>query len=349
MAMVILSPTNGFAQPPQELPQLPADQPYRHKHSGLVVPPVIDGLRRLRVAGWEPDQLDDAVEFGPANQSEVLTVYVFRKVSGSVPVWFDRMRWQIEHREIYGGVDPLPMSPAIAPPGVDVASGLIMAYATHKGPYRSTGLVLLPLGDWYVGLRYSSTTIEPAQMADHLRTVVQTVHWPHKAGKAEPAALIEECTAPLALNGEAKPLPAGESQSLWSALMASEAKEQLKSDQKSAKPAHWCRDLAGSAGINPASAVYRADGDRNSFIIALNDAGRAVAVFPSPFATLIGDKKQRSEIELIGVARTLNYTSFDALPTPAQAFEVFQAGHPTSSSSTWGKNRSITLNKSPTK
>lgn len=161
IALCVASPT--IAQQPPQL-TLGATEPYRHKPSGLSVPTTLDGLQRTSAVAYVPD-LDEALSFDNPSNSDTLTVYVFRNVSGSVPLWFDRIDWVASHRDIYGGLVPLHTPTAFTPPGQGTASGLIDSYSVSKGPYRSTAIAFMPLGaDWYVSVRYSSKTLDGATL-----------------------------------------------------------------------------------------------------------------------------------------------------------------------------------------
>lgn len=344
IAWLMLVPAAAAAQQqPQTAPRLPASEPYRHRHSGLEIPPVLDGIARGKVATWAADQLDEAVDFSSADNSEFLTIYIFRNVSGSVPVWFDRIRWQVEHRDIYGGTEPLAAEPSFTPPGQHTASGLMMVFTPKKEDFRSTGVALIPLGDWYFEIRYSSHALAPEQLVEHMRNVLAAVHWPDKIAEAPAAELVEPCSTTLTLHGNAKQRAPDGAQALISAVLAVEVSKKPAHDAVPTAPVEWCRDETRLSGEGVNSAVYRASGARDSYMIALNDAGRAISVFPDTLGALLGNERKRWALQLIDVDKTDNYAPLDRLPPPDQAFAVLATQRPYSSATTWGDGKSIIL------
>lgn len=116
-------PLSAQQPPPPEL-KVAADTDFRHANSGVTLPKTLLGLPRTRILETAPKQLDVAGDYSPPG-GDVLTVYIYHVRAGSVPVWFDRARWSLESRPVFG-TPTISLAPAaIAPrPGV-VASGMI--------------------------------------------------------------------------------------------------------------------------------------------------------------------------------------------------------------------------------
>jgi hypothetical protein len=109
----------------------------------------------------------------------------------------------------------------------------------------------------------------------------------------------------------------------------------------------WCRDGQHSGSFG----VYRADGARDAYLIAIGDAGRAVRVGRSGGALVLSEiNKDRSgpkawSVSLIELGRTLTSADYNRLPPPAQAIAIAQNGRFVSSTPSWGTgNRTITIN-----
>lgn len=331
---------------------LKADDIYRHKPSGLTLPLTLDGLPRVRAQAFSPDQLDEAINFATRNLSEDLTVFVFRNVSGSVPVWFDRSASAAEQRDIYGGLAPVRPAAGFIPPGQANASGLIVSYGVGKGPYRSTALAYVPLGpDWYVVFRYSSATLDGETIDSRLRGAIAVVGWP-KTIEAQPGvAPIGDCPTPLALSGEAKPIKRSDAITgslLFGALMASaDEKEQreIDKDDPPPPPVVWCRDTGHYAGLER-DGVYRPIGTNDRYLIAYQDAGRGLMVQPDTLAVLIdkGTGRPSWSITEYDIASASSFTPRDRLPAPDQAQTIVTTEGYASKAATWGKNRNIQIN-----
>src|SRR5438309_6189967 len=104
------------------------NEPFRHRHTKIELPPIVAGVARSAVAEIEDDQLDVVADYSAPDLSAAYTFYVYRNVSGALPVWFDRARWMIERRGVLG-VPALPgRVEAFVPPGRREAAALIATY-----------------------------------------------------------------------------------------------------------------------------------------------------------------------------------------------------------------------------
>lgn len=348
IALCVAAP--AIAQQPPQL-KLGATEPYRHKPSGLSVPTTLDGLQRTSAVAYVPD-LDEALSFDNPSNSETLTVYVFRNVSGSVPLWFDRIDWVASHRDIYGGLVPLHTPTAFTPPGQGTASGLIDSYSVGKGPYRSTAIAFMPLGaDWYVSVRYSSKTLDGATLETHMRAVVAVLGWPQKIAQQPAAIPVADCTSALALSGEAKPINRSKAMGsalLFGALLSSastDQKQEMAKDEPPPPPVTWCRDLAASIGMG-SSGVYRPVGTTDRYLIAYQDAGRGLMVEPDTLSALLDtDTKAKASwsVTEYEVGAAGSYVPRDRLPPPDQALKIVGKEHFASKATTWGEKRDIQI------
>lgn len=317
----------------------PADQPYRFRHSGLTIPTVLEGMPRTSIEQFGSDELDVFANY--QRGSDAVTVYVYRMVSGAVPVWFDRARASIEtRRDLYGAVTAAVPPTAFTPPGQGVASGLIGAWSTGKPPYRGTSLALLPLGDWLVKVRYSSTTLDGAQIAARMPAVLAALTWPSGVAPAAPAQPIADCATPLAYPKKAKVVRDQSSlttASFLGGLLA--AVERRVAETKPSTPPLWCRDPDGS----PMGGVYRANNASDSYLLALSDAGRGVWVGPEPLGALLDKKAKPSwSVALADLGETLSYPPMTALPRPAEVLSLIQRPA-LSRTSTWGDNGQVNI------
>ena len=322
--------------------KLKPNAPFAHRHSKLAVPPSLAGLPRTKGTAIEGDQLDIYFEYEAPGLAEVHTVYIFRNVAGGLPVWFDRARSMIEQRAALGTAT-LHSAQAFVPPGRTNASGLGATYAVAGKGYVSTGVALVPLGEWMVKLRSSSKTLSPAQLDAKMKAVLAELRWPSKLSPAPAAVAVEPCTTALALSGKAQPA-AGEdagAAALVDAILGQMAVSAPESKSAPAAPAaRWCRD---STELQNA-AVYRADGATDSYLVALSDSGRALSAGPSAGGALLSAADEKDvapsyTVQFVLLAQTMNSAAFDRLPPPAQALELAKEGSFASSYATWGKGK----------
>ncbi|OQW48120.1 MAG: hypothetical protein A4S16_07200 [Proteobacteria bacterium SG_bin6] len=340
-AFLIVAP--AAAQGPQER-TLAADAGYRHGPTGLDIPAALPGLPpRARIAVLVPD-LDEFIEYKTANAEESATLYIFRRVTGDIPVWLDRAARQVLARDIYGGPAPLAPPAAFIPPGQSNASGLMQVFRVSKPPYRSTGVALVPLGeDWLVKLRYSSTTLAPEELGARMQAVLGALAWPKTIAPVPAATPIADCTTTLRAKDDAKPRgDALGSSLLQGALLGAIAKGEVK-PEKTAHVAMFCRDPAARPELGNAG-VYRADGERDGYLIALGDAGRGIYVSVDSLGALLNSKAQKNySITLYNVAQSFIFAPRDGLPKPEQALAIVKSERPTSSVTTWRGKGDVTI------
>src|SRR5438270_10686661 len=86
--------------------QVDQGKPFTHKPSGIVVADTASGLPRAGVAEFDDKQLDVIVDYRSPDEGEVTTVYLFRKVTGDVPVWFDRIQRTVQAATHFGTLTP---------------------------------------------------------------------------------------------------------------------------------------------------------------------------------------------------------------------------------------------------
>lgn len=338
---LMLGTASAQAQKQPEKIRLSAGKSFKHKHSKLEVPASIDGISRSSITALENDQLDVSVNFSAPGTSEVISVFIYREVAGALPVWFDRARWAIETRpKVYGTPRWIENMLPFTPPGRANDTGLIAVYMPSAGDYKSTGVAMVPLGEWLVKIRYSSAVIPPEALAEKIKGVLAALKWPSKLSDAATAVPVTPCATSLSLPERSQPAASDDgATALMGALLALPAMND-KAKSSNAAPPLWCRD----DGLKPSGNVYRPDAATDSYLIALSDAGRGIRVHPDANATLIDkDAKPSWRIEMLDLSRTTAFPPQDRLPPPLQALEIVESGKFVSSTASWGKKQDIQL------
>lgn len=314
---------------------VPANASWKHAGTGVILRSKIAGLPRGTIVDSTTSELDVMVQYAQG-QPTTVTVYIFRPALMSVPMWFDRSETQILlRREPLGLATPYAPIRAFAAPHAAANSALQRVYAPGKGPYKSTGLVVAPLGEWLVAVRASSTELDPAALDAKLSEIVAGIVWPDTVPESPEAVPIAPCAAPLAYAKKAKLKPSDMAQSLLGAMVLGVAADKAKEeDAKPGPPPLWCREGTPAAAYG----AYRADNSTNSYVLAIADAGRVVQVYP---ALVLDDKDAGFSLTLGDLDRQLVYPNFDKLPRPETALEAVQRSSPVSSVARGGKNVNI--------
>ena len=340
-AILIAGATPALAQTkPGPLVTDPA-KPFMHENSGITLPATLIGLPRGEGQEYVKPQLDVSFRYLPADNTEEISVYIYRVTSGAPALWFDVSSRSIEQRQSFGRKTRFEMPVVFTPPGQATASGLKAAWTLSDAPYRSTAIAIVPVGEWLVKLRYSSTTLETASLVRRLDEAIAELGWPSVMPVSPAASLIPDCSAPLKLDGTSKPVKADGGAAILDAMVASLG---TKKDAKPMPAVPWCRDRQ----VATPAPMYRPLGTDDSYLAALSDSGRALWVRPSLAGVISKDAKPSWAVSIVLAGETINFQHRDRLPPPDQLGEILKE-KPASRGSTWGKQRKIDIDSSQLK
>jgi hypothetical protein len=226
------------------------------------------------------------------------------------------------------------------PPGRTNASGLLATYALTGGPYRSSGVALVPVGEWLITFWAASRSRSPAELDARIPAALAEIVWP-KMEPAPAAVPVAACNSPLALSGDAKPVPKDRDsfeQSFMGAVIDAKLMEPLR---RAVDPPKWCRD---SIELDNAG-VYRADQQKDGYFLAVSDSGRGVRVRRNSVTTSgqrVADSKahsERYEVQMTQMSKISTSGLLDRLPPPAQALAIVMAGRFATTFRTWGEDK----------
>jgi hypothetical protein len=322
---------------------------WTHAHSGIIVPPALGGNALTKAKAYAQDELDVGLSFEPDGAEDFISFYVFRNTNGAAPVWFAQAQWAIENRGIYGAPKLAGPPRAFALPGQTVTSGLRAVYAPQGdgGFFTSTGVALVPVGNWYAKLRISSRQRTPAELDALLDRVIGEIQWPSQMPPALAALPVVPCATPLAFDKKSKDLAGGGMEEILAAALVSAAAgdDSIQKEAASTTPVQWCRDDQLSNNI----ATYRADAATDAYLLTFGDNGNGVSVGLSAVNTIMAElegkkAKPRYSVTLHTAAEDVNFMAQDRLPSPERAAEIVNANRRASTVTTWGKERAVQIN-----
>ncbi|NYT41061.1 hypothetical protein HZY97_09860 [Sphingomonas sp. R-74633] len=318
---------------------VPANVSWMHEGTGLILRSKIAGLPRGTILDSTRSGLDVMVQYAEG-QATAVTLYIYRPALMSVPVWFDRSETQILMRtDVFGTSAPTGPARAFTPPKAATASALRRSYVPGRGPNKSTGLAIIPLGEWLVAVRVSSQELDPAALDAKIDEVIAGIVWPDKQVESPVAVPIAACPGSLAYDRKAKLMQPDPQQSIMGALILGVAADAAKNKEgKPVPPVLFCRDGAPVQQYG----VYRAADAKDSYTLALGDAGRVMTVSPG-FA--LEKKDVGYQLSLGDLDRQLVYPNFDKLPTPTAALQAMMQSRPVSSVARGSKNVNIYVPK----
>lgn len=334
---LILAPP-AFAAP-NDL-QVPAGKEWKHKATGVKFPAQLAGLDRQKITAMAGPETDVGANYWSADGADNVTVFLYRNVSGGVPVWFDRARSIIQLLpEKYPDPKSLGIRP-FTPRGQSTASGLMELFTTGN-QFKSTGVMVLPVNGFYAKIRATSSTRDAASLEQLMLAAVNSMQWSSR--NPENAAIpIADCPAPLPERPAAKSVELNQEDRMMAALIGGVIAQSTALDKKPAT-ATYCRE---PGPLQIPYGIYRLVGSDDSYMMALLDAGRAIFVGNSAHAQIMSELKKpaRISVSLVEMERTSTFGDFATLPLPEQALEQVQRGTPLSVASTWGKKRELSIN-----
>jgi len=311
-----LAAHSAIAQPAPRTIAADSGSGWTHKLTKLSLPPTAAGLTRNEILDLTAEELDLAATYADPAGDLVTTIYVYQPGVQDVAIWFDRATWAIQASPQYGlGGIALPAPTAFAPPRTGAAGGLRLALDLPGTELKSTAVAIAPIGAWLVKVRMSSRKLDKAALDSRLDSLLAALGWPAESGTARAAVAILPCPTPLKTK-QAKIVRDDMAAVLINAVSFSM--------QREGPPPLYCRE----PGLPPEFGVYRANGDKDSYVVTLNDAGAALSVGPSLGGLLGGNSRKTYSLSRLDHGSAAVLPSFNRLPPPAQAVSVAQGSAP---------------------
>lgn len=342
----------GFGPPlhAQEKIEFSPDESWKHPHLDLAIPAMIGGLQRTHGYLYAEDSLDLGIGF--LGETDEVTVYVFRRTNGTVPIWFAQAQDGVERREQYANPVLAGEIASLDVLGEGTASGLKAVYKPGEGSrFTSTGLALFDAGGWYVKVRASSVQRTPAELSEQIDEVLEVLRIGDLSTTTAGVAPIMDCPEPLKYRDKTRDAPNDGAANLLTGLLGTLSVEKSRTDEASSSKeeleAVWCRD----ARIVPGQVSYRRVNSNNSYLLAIGDNGNAVSVAPDAAAILLkdaNDKKgrERFAITLHQAGRNVSFAAQQRFPSPKRVIKILEEGRRSVVVTTWGEDSSITLDPS---
>ncbi|QNO28854.1 hypothetical protein EEB18_007905 [Sphingopyxis sp. OPL5] len=321
---------------------------WTHAHSGITVPATLGGNALTKAKAYAQDELDVGLSFEPEGAEDYVSFYIFRNTNGGVPVWFAQAQWAIENRDQFGKPGLIIPPQAFIPPGQTGATGLKAVYQPHgDAGYKSTGLALLPFGDWYVKIRITSRTKSPQQLSALIDGVLNEIRWPTGTTTEAPVAVpIADCTPVLDFPVAAKDAPQSSGTGIAEAFGIILTSGDSTRFMRPKAPATWCRD----SPISDNQRLYRPNGSPDHYLVALGDNGNAVLVGTAAAWGFMPPSKEKPapySIQFVDAFESTLYAPQDRLPSPDRVIEIINANRVVAKLNTWGKNTNIEIASDP--
>ena len=336
LAAILMAAAAPAMAQPRDLKAKPG-KVHKHKATGVKLAPALAGLERTGVTAFAGSETDIGANYWSADGSENITVFLYRNVSGSVPVWFDRARTTIAlMNEKYRNSRSLGTR-LFTPRGQDRATGLMEMF-TAEGEFQSTGLMVFPVNGFYAKIRASSKSRDAAGLEQMMLAGINAIDWSSRIKEAA-AAPVKDCATKLPDRGPAKLASTTSQDRMMSALIGGVI-AQASALKTSPATVSFCREPGTPSVVY---GIYRPDGSAERYMMALRDAGRAIIVGSSDLTQILSELKTapRFSTSLVDLERTETFGDFQTLPLPDQALEMIQKTAPLSAASTWGDKKRV--------
>ncbi len=288
------------------------DQSWQHEQSMALFPALAAGMPLQQIQTVQEPQLDVILKYQSEDSDTRLTFYIYRPAINNLPLWFD-----VADSTLQDNIDFLSETQdrnfrIFTPPGQSNASGMLVTYALASDRFSSTGLAMAPIGPWLIKLRYTSTGLTPAKLADEMLTALETIRWPRQTVPAPQALAVVECPDTLELHEETEQVTPSMTDALIGGLFSLADTADEEEQETASAAVTYCRDPADHGQWT----LYRADAGRDSYVMPLGDAGRAISIQRNDVAIEIsGNGKQRFTPTLLQLDKKFVFADVTDLPT----------------------------------
>lgn len=318
-ALLALAAPAAAQQPEPRTLEVPDTASWQHAETGTILPPRVAGLTRAHIGDNSDTELDVIATYSNRDEGIIALVYIYRTMTPDVALWFDRALAAI----VLPTGQELPAIHGFTRPGASAASGLRTALEDNVPGMRSTAIAIAPHGSWLVKVRLGSRTLEPAALAQRLDAFVAGLTWPAETGTARVAVPVELCPRPLRLR-DARIVTSSVGDVLMDAVAGS-----VEAEARDGAPPAYCRE----PGATVERGVYRPDRANDRYLIALQDAGIAIAVGEAlNLSALLGEggARRRYSVTLLDRDSSSVFPSFNRLPRVEQVLALVRGASPQS-------------------
>jgi hypothetical protein len=309
---------------------MPDGKAWEHKQTDLKIPATVDGFSRRESSDYGSSQSDVMFQFvDPASDTRV-TLYLYRAGSANVPIWADRAESSIMiNAAAYGTLDKAGRRFSYYTPWKNAPNSAVRIVFPLSGKgATATGLMLAQRGEWLIKIRMTSNRLDAAAVEARLASFFDGLGFKADKLGADPAYAIQPCADRLP-DREAKLVARGKDDGIMAgALMNSLAP--VVDKEKPAKAPTYCRD-AGSEGLY---GVYRPDGAKDRYLLAIGDGGVTIAVGRDSLGELVKQGEARFSPVLSTADRHVGFAPYSALPSPKQIMGSLNAAKPV-----WARSR----------
>lgn len=331
MVAAMLPATVAEARGP--LPVQPGKD-WKHNETKIKLPGSSAGFVLREATDNTDSQSDVMVQYGNDSGRSFATVYIFRAGLPDVSIWADRSELSMQaNAGVYGKFDTAGRRWSRFTPyfGGD-NSAIRLIYPVSGKSATSTGLIVAPYGNWLIKIRITSAFFNAEQLDVKMMDFLAGLKLGKIKQEAGGAYAITDCTDEL---------PSTDAKLIDRDKARPQAPMIGTTPMPNGRGFTYCRDksLPGNMG------VYRPVGSRDSYVITPADSGSALYIGPAtPLPGAAGSAAKATPVLLVTSDKAYGFQPFDGLPSPRQAFDVFNKTQPlVMRSRVPGKDRDVVM------
>ncbi len=293
---------------------------WNHTETGLSIPATADGFARFEAMDHGDSQSDVMIQFDDPKTQTRATLYLFRAGTTQVPIWADRAESSMLGAESsYGKYDRGGrLWSRVSPWDNAKDSAIRIVYPVSGARATSTGLLIAVRGDWLIKVRMTSSTMNAAETEARLASFLNALAIPPAKSAPHTAYAMTDCKNKLGSKG-AKQVSRDDSKAVLGAgLINATAPGAVLSEPgaKDGDTSVFCRDASSTATYG----VYRPNGRKEHYMMALGDSGSVIVVGPD-FGAAVSKVKPQFSVTIITNDRAIGLVPYQTQPPPKQAFE----------------------------
>ncbi|KPM25549.1 hypothetical protein AAJ72_07905 [Citromicrobium sp. RCC1885] len=313
-----------------------------HEPTGLNFPARIRDLARDRIVSYLADENNIGATYFTADDSEILSVYVYRAASYDVSMMADAAMAAVSSNDRLGTIDTEgALFSTFGDEAIGKDSGVLASFPVD-GPYRSTALALFRSGNWLIKLRLSSKQVDAQTLDKRLALLASGLPLTPPPYSAPPAYRLADCeTAPA--RGQVARRDLSTTDWIIATTVISISYDESVQDQIGAKTGQRdTRRLCRDARSKPGRMFYREAERGEPSAIVFGDSGTVASVGT---ADITLDKKTPPPVILaIGNGmKTEFFQGFESIPGFDQMMQVLEKGRVTASVERTPEGSAITL------
>lgn len=315
---------SALAQP--EVLEAPVDGDWKHKWTGVTVPPILAGFERRDILQYAEDQLNVSVQLFDASKDTSITIYVYRAGAANISIWADRaVTGMVSNSQLGRPVDGQFFRGRFTPlNGSGQDSAFHAVTPLEDSSLKATGLSLFAHDDWLIKIRASSSKYSDTELTGIIGKVISALNIEESKKTYPPVEFIEDCEEPAKFETEVQLQQMDlMGQLLISSVISDVSVAEMGADDGDSE---WCRDATSRVEYG----VYRRNGDKGSVVVALGDSGVNATISKMSSKSALAKIKGYMVVISDGVEQS-TWPLFNKKPHPGVVFQNYGAISPISS------------------